>query len=179
MRHGQVDTGPDRCFLGRTDLPLDDTGRAQARAWQPKLRGIDFSQVYVSGLGRALQTAALCCPACAPVVDARLNEIDLGDWDGQSFEDIRAQYPEAYNLRGEDIYGYRPPRGESFEDLFRRAAPFFEELRKRMTKSPGHVLVITHAGVIRTLSCRWEHLPMAALFSVTPAYGSIRLLAAG
>jgi len=177
MRHGRVDTGLRRCFLGRTDLPLDGTGKAQAGAWQPVLSGIVFPQVYASGLQRARQTAALCYPDRSPAVDERLNEIDLGDWDGCAFEDIRTRFPEAFSRRGEDIYRYRPPGGESFEDLHRRVVPFFEDLEKKMAATFGHVLVITHAGVIRTMYCQWAGMPMERLLSFKPAYGSVGVLA--
>ena len=177
MRHGRVDKGSGRCFLGRTDLALDDGGNAQARAWQPQLGPVNISKVYVSPLLRARQTAAGCCPTLDPVVDARLNEIDLGDWDGRSFEAIREEFPEAFARRGKDIYRYTPPGGESFEDLYRRAAPFFEDLEKKRAEMAGHVLVITHAGVIRTMGCRWAGLPMDRLLSFKPAYGSIGVLA--
>ena len=179
MRHGRVDTGPGRCFLGQTDLPLDDAGKAQAGAWQPELSGISLSGVCVSPLGRARQTAALCCPKLPPAVDDRLKEIDLGDWDGCPFKDIQNRYPDSFFRRGEDIYRFRPPAGESFEDLYHRAAPFFEALEKKMPSASDHVLIITHAGVIRTMYCRWAGIPMEELFSFRPAYGSLGVLAAG
>lgn len=179
MRHGRVDTGSGRCFLGRTDLSLDETGQAQARAWQPVLRDAGITRVVTSGLSRARETAALCCPDHPAGVDARLNEINLGEWEGCSFEEIRTRFPGAFTRRGQDLFHYRPPGGESFEDLFLRAAPFFTDLEKRMPGLGGHTLVIAHAGVIRTMCCFWAKKSMDRLFDFRPARGDLLVLCSG
>ncbi|MCG8552292.1 MAG: histidine phosphatase family protein, partial [Desulfobacterales bacterium] len=88
LRHGQIKGSGTRRFIGQTDIPLDHTGREQARAWQGPLADIGFKQVYTSALARCRETAALACPDSTPVVDRRLNEINLGAWDGQAFERI-------------------------------------------------------------------------------------------
>lgn len=47
------------------------------------------------------------------VVDG-LAEIDMGEWDGHSFDEIREQFSAEYVARGADMYDFRPPQGESF-----------------------------------------------------------------
>ena len=174
MRHGQVDTGPGRMFLGQTDLPLDETGKAQARLWQAELAPVCLAGVYVSSLLRARQTSALCCPGRTATVDARLNEIHLGSWDGKRFDHIRRRFPEAFAQRGKDIYRFRTPGGESFQDVGGRAVSFFQDLARQMPgKKKTHTLVITHAGVIRTLCCRWGGASETDFFACKPAHGEL------
>lgn len=175
LRHGQIQ-GPGR-FIGQTDLPLDQTGISQAQAWQPVLGQIRFCRIFTSGLSRCRDMAALCCPDQPVMLETRINEIHLGDWENQPVERIKTCFPEAFHQRGQDIFGFRPPRGESFEDLFSRAAPFFEEmisdLAGRTDRETAPILVITHAGVIRVMCCHWLGLPMDQLFSLRPGYGEL------
>ena len=172
LRHGQIEGHGTRRFIGCTDIPLDDTGQEQARRWQVPLAAIRFKQVYTSALTRCRETAALAYPDSAPIIDRRLNEINLGDWDGQDFEHIKTNYPDLFEQRGRDIYGFRPPAGESFKDLFQRASLFFSEL-----PLSSHTLLVTHAGVIRAMRCFWAGEKMETLLSFKTHYGQLFVLA--
>ncbi len=173
LRHGQIEGYGTRRFIGQTDVPLDHTGRVQAGSWQPALATIGFKQVYTSALTRCRETAALACPDSTPIIDRRLNEIDLGEWDGQEFEHIKTNYPDLFEQRGRDIYGFRPPAGESFQDLFLRVSNFFSEL-----PLSSHTLLVTHAGVIRAMRCFWAGEKMASLLNFKTRYGQLFVLAA-
>jgi len=107
------------------------------------------------------------------MIDARLNEINLGSWDGKSFDHIRKTHPELFRQRGEQIVTFRPPRGESFNDLKTRVIPFFEAL-KQPFDSP--VLVVTHSGVIRVMLCHYLGMELTKLLETKPAYGQLFLL---
>lgn len=172
LRHGQIEGSGTRRFIGQTDVPLDHTGREQARSWQAPLAAICFKQVYTSALTRCRETAALACPDRTPVVDRRLNEIDMGAWDGREFEYIKTHHPDLFEQRGRDIYGFRPPSGESFQDLFQRVSIFFSEL-----SLSSHTLLVTHAGVIRAMRCCWAGEKMSSLFNFKTHYGQLFVLA--
>ncbi|WDP91718.1 MAG: histidine phosphatase family protein [Desulfobacter sp.] len=172
LRHGKIRGGTVRRFIGRTDLPLDGAGRAQARAWQAEFSGIKFKKVYTSALTRCRETAATSCPGSVPAVDTRLNEIDLGDWDGQSFDRIKSGHPALFEQRGREIYNFRPPGGESFKDLFDRVSPFFNQL-----PITSHTLVVTHAGVIRAMRCFWAGESMEKLLTFKTGYSQLFVLA--
>lgn len=173
LRHGQIEGSGTRRFIGQTDIPLDNTGREQARAWQAPLAAIGFKQVYTSALTRCRKTAAFACPDSTPVIDRRLNEINLGEWDGLDFEHIKTNYPDLFEQRGRDIYGFCPPAGESFKELFHRVSPFFNEL-----SLSSHTLLVTHAGVIRAMCCFWAGKKMASLLSFKTHYAQLFVLAA-
>jgi len=173
LRHGQIEGQGTRRFIGQTDIPLDHIGREQAKSWQRSLATIDFKQVYTSALTRCRETAALACPHRTPMIDRRLNEINLGAWDGQPFEHIKTNHPDLFEQRGRDIYGFCPPAGESFKDLFQRVSLFFSELALS-----SHTLLVTHAGVIRVMRCFWAEKKMSSLLTFKTHYGQLFVLAA-
>jgi alpha-ribazole phosphatase len=175
MRHG--DSRPDavRRFVGRSDHPLNETGRAQARWWHRELSSAGIERVYCCDLARSAETARIVgqgVPEPAVVVP-ELREIDLGQWDGMPIAEVRTRYPEQYASRGRDLVGYRPPDGESFADLAERVLPAFDEVVRR---SRGNVLVVGHAGVNRVILCHLLGMPLANLFRVEQEYGCMNVL---
>ncbi len=178
LRHGRIRGHETRRFIGQTDVGLDNTGMDQARAWQPVFDHIRFDRIYVSGLERARQTAALACPGRTIIRDTRINEINLGEWENLRFDRVRQQFPEPFAQRGRDIFRYRPPRGESFADLLHRANGFFSrEAGSGPRNRSGNTLAVTHSGVIRTMVCHWSGRPMDRLMDTRPAYGELFVLA--
>lgn len=106
-------------------------------------------------------------------MDVRLNEINLGDWDGKSFDHIKKTEPRLFQLRGENIDGFRPPGGESFRDLYDRVFPFFEYMGQDLKKP---VLVVTHSGVIRVMLCHWLGRNPGQVLEIRPEYSHLFLL---
>jgi probable phosphoglycerate mutase len=104
--------------------------------------------------------------------EAVLKEIDLGKWEGLSKDEVRHMYPGAYEERGQDMAGYRTPKGESFQDVLDRVLPF----AKKYLESTSPTMVVTHAGVIRVLSCWAEQKPIQRLFDFSPAPGSLTVI---
>ena len=172
LRHGQIQGHEEKRFIGATDVPLDDTGLSEARYWQRAFSGFPLDTVYSSRLQRCDQTAR-CIAEKTPVINTpALNEIHMGEWDGKTFEEIKACRPEEFIKRGEDLCSYRPPSGESFQDLSDRVLPFFNPLVRKKEK----MLIVTHAGVIRVILCHILNLPLKALFQIKPAYGELFIL---
>ena len=93
IRHGRTALNLQNALQGRSDLPLDPEGVAQARAAAQRLDalGIRFDRVYTSPLRRAIQTARLVAPDIEPIVDPRLIEMDYGPYEGA---DLRTPPPE-------------------------------------------------------------------------------------
>lgn len=155
------------------DVPLDETGRSQAQSWQAALAPIRFNTVYSSRLTRCKETAAIASPGSPAQTDARINEIHMGDWDGVPIDTIKQEYPGAFEERGRYMDTFRTPGGESFLDLKQRILPFFDTLP---APPKSRTLVVTHAGVIRTLLCHIQNLPLKALFSIRLVYGQLFVL---
>ena len=169
MRHGQtVQEAPWR-FLGQRELPLSDAGRAQAAWWRGELSGVDFIGAWCSDLERCQETAAIILDGrrFSPQPLPGLREIELGEWDGLSVEEVRRSFPGQYEARGVDLAGFRPPGGESFSDMSARAwTALLEVLDSGQNQAGSNLLVVAHAGVNRAILCRLLDMSLDRLFSL-------------
>lgn len=172
LRHGEIETGMVRRFVGQRDLPLTDLGERQAARWAEELAGIPFGRVMSSDLGRCRRFAELVAGRPPEELTA-LREISLGAWEGLTAEEVRHRFPGQYEARGRDLAGFRPEGGESFRDLAGRAWPAIDAL----ADEDRDVLVVAHAGVNRTVICRALDIPLDHLLRLGQDYGSLNLLA--
>lgn len=140
IRHAQPDfpEGQRRC-LGRTDIPLGNVGMAQAEAMAASLPTV--TAVFSSPLMRAVQTARRI--AQDVILMEGLRELDYGQWDGLTFDQIRRQFPALYAAREHDK-SLMPPGSEPPEQGLARFARAMEEAART---SPGDFAVVTHGGV--------------------------------
>lgn len=174
VRHGQPDTPPgSRLCVGRMDLPLSETGRAQARRLGEYFAGLPV-EVISSPLVRCRDTAREISGGFE--TEAGLLELDMGEWTGLSFDVIRARWPELYEKRGREPDTAAPPRGESLEQCAQRAVGTFWRI---LETHPGNTVVLsTHSGVIRALCARLTGRPASEL--TPPPCGSVtQLLVSG
>jgi broad specificity phosphatase PhoE/ribonuclease HI len=166
LRHGQTPLSADRRFAGRGDIPLTETGRRQAAAAASRLSsrgGIDV--IVTSPLQRARRTAEAVAEATgAPLqVEDDLVEADFGKWEGLTFAEAGAQWPEemAAWLAGADA---APPGGESFATAALRVLGALDRL---LAAHPQRTMVlVSHVTPIKTLACRALLAPPAALFRI-------------
>jgi len=152
VRHGATDWATSGRHTGRTDVPLDDEGRAQARALGARLAEWKFSLVLTSPLQRARETCRLAGLADGAVevdVDADLSEWDYGDYEGLTSEQIRATRP------GWTVFESGVPNGETIEDVAARA----DRVIARLAAAGGDVAVFSHGHMLRILGARWLGLP--------------------
>ncbi len=143
VRHGETDWNAERRVQGKTDRPLNDTGRAQARALADQLAAVPLAAVYSSDLSRALETARV-------VADARdlhvtpepgLRERDFGTWEGLTDVEILERFPESRTGPWGDA--------ETRDELELRV---LAALRRISESHPGEtVLVVTHGGPLRAM----------------------------
>lgn len=103
------------------------------------------------------------CLNSNPVFDNRLVEMDFGAWEGRSWEDIPRPELDAWAA---DVAGYVPPGGESPLALQQRALDFVAAL------AVPEAVIVTHAGVIRTLLAHWQSLPPERWTELVFDYGS-------
>lgn len=144
LRHGESEWNALGRWQGQADPPLTDAGILQAVA-AAKLLGT-FDGVYSSSLQRAADTAAIIAEAIGigPVqLMDDLMENAFGPWQGLTISEIEAGWP------GYLAEHRRPDGAEPIADVFVRG---MRALRTIATEHPGQeALVITHAGVMRTL----------------------------
>ena len=111
-RHGQTAYNHEGRFQGQQEIPLDDTGRAQALELAERAAGYGFRALWCSPLLRARETAAAITARIGlqPVLDTRLMETDAGDWTNLSFAVVRARTEALRRVRG-GRRGVRVSRG--------------------------------------------------------------------
>jgi broad specificity phosphatase PhoE len=104
VRHGRTAWNAVRRFQGRTDVPLDDEGRAQAQALAAHLASEHFDFALASDLSRATATAAAIGAACGVAVmsEPRLREMNFGAWEGLTWDEITERFPETAGRRAVD-----------------------------------------------------------------------------
>jgi broad specificity phosphatase PhoE len=152
VRHGRTAWNAQRRFQGRTDVPLDDEGRAQAQALAAHLAAERFDLALASDLSRAAATAAAIAEACGAIVvpEPRLREMRFGSWEGLTWSEIVARTPELAGQSPTAPSIYRPDDGESFDDVSERIRPVLAEVTARLGPG-GRALLVSHAGVMHAL----------------------------
>jgi len=195
LRHGQILQNPGaRRFLGSTERPLDDTGKAQARAVGRALADLDsvgltLRRVFTSDLSRTVDTAIIAMDSAREnamtAQDAKpehlrlpeLREICLGDWQGLRSEEVHARFPGQLERRGLDMAGYCPPGGESFSDLSARVLPALDGLARRTFDTGDRLaLVVAHGGVNRAILCAALGLPLGQVLRLPQDYACLNIL---
>ena len=172
LRHGEIETDEGKNYTGQMDLPLTKRGILQAEKWKKYLASVDFKEIYSSDLCRCLDTARIIAGGKKIVVKKEFREIALGQWEGLRREVVKEKYPVEWKQRGDDIK-YAPPGGESFLELFERAVPEF----KKITENKAHdILIVTHAGVIRTVLTYVLGMPLVNMFRVVQDYSGMNLI---
>ena len=146
-RHGQTAFNAEGRFQGHLPVPLDATGREQARALAALAAEREWGALWCSPLARARETADVVAAAVGlePRPDPRFAETDCGDWTGRAFADVVAEDPEGFEAFVAMREDFRFPGGESFADQRARVLRGLEEVRAGALPA----LVVCHRGVMR------------------------------
>jgi broad specificity phosphatase PhoE len=145
VRHPETTANIEGRLNGRMSSPLTATGRLQLRRVPRKICAFKPDRILTSPLERTLvlaERAARLC-GCPLEIDERIIELDFGDAEGLTFEEI-AEAGFTFNFRSVD--DPVAPGGESRADIGRRSAEVCDEL----TEAGGRYVVVTHGGVFRS-----------------------------
>jgi broad specificity phosphatase PhoE len=144
-RHGETEWSRDGRHTGRTDIPLTDNGRRQARLLGGALAGWRFERVLSSPLERALETCRLAGLGDSVETSDDLLEWDYGEYEGVSTPRIRESRPDWYLWRD------GCPGGEQPQDVGRRA----DRVIAAVAGCQGDVALFAHGHVLRVIAARW------------------------
>lgn len=151
-RHGETDWNAAHRWQGHTDVPLNDTGRAQARALAGRLQGEALAGAVASDLSRASETARIVAEnvgVALVYVDAGLRERAYGVFEGLDRRACETQQPEAWAAW---LATRQPPPGaESDESLRARVVAAMERVALEVAREDAAALVVTHGGALRAL----------------------------
>ena len=108
------------------------------------------------------------------IVDAHLQEMDFGDWEGRPTADIYAESPELLAQFWQSPMQYCAPNGETMQHFHARIIQAFEAIQRYMqVHDLNHVLVVSHGGVIKLLKCLALQQPLNQLLSMQAEHGQL------
>ena len=175
VRHAEAEeSARGRCY-GTLDVGLSPLGRAQCAALEASLAEEPVAAVVSSPRVRALETAgAIARPhGLHVVVDEGLRELDFGELEGRTYDEIAGTLPDLYAAWMTTPTEVRFPGGESYADLKRRALAAVERLRS--SHDGEAVVAVTHGGVVRAVVSDALGMPAERIFrlAVDPASTSV------
>lgn len=151
LRHGRTAWNAEARIQGQLDVPLDELGRWQAERLAEALAGEDITTIYSSDLQRALATAQplVARTGAALHTDVRLRERGFGSFEGRTYADIQATWPDAALRWRQREVGFRPGGGEALTPFFERCVSTVCEMA---AKHPGqNIAIVAHGGVLDCL----------------------------
>lgn len=176
MRHGQVADGHTDRYHGHNDIGLSPQGVRQLERLAAELAAVSLAAVYASDLTRSRQGAEIICHGrdLRPEAVPHFREIHFGVWEGLTFSEIAARYPQELQARLQDLAAYRIPGGESLLDVRARVLPKLKEILARHEGQA--VALVAHAGVNRVILAEALGLPLTHLFRLDQAYGCLNII---
>jgi phosphoserine phosphatase len=152
-RHGETAWNTVDIFRGRVNIGLSENGLKQAELLAEYLSQKKIQAVYCSPLPRALQTAVAVARRFnfKPQPMEELTDLDFGEWEGLSRQEVLAKYKEIYEqwLDRPDLA--QIPGAESMEDATRRSLSALDQIKKN--NEDGTVAIITHRVITKILIC--------------------------
>ncbi|MCX6364160.1 MAG: histidine phosphatase family protein [Actinobacteria bacterium] len=204
VRHGQSTGNVGGTLMGQSDHPLTELGEAQARAAAAHLAPFGPMPVRCSDLPRALATAEHIAAAweARVVPDARLREIDLGDYEGRSWEEFEAD-EELKVAFADDPYGTALPDGESLAHVETRVLAAVRDVLVargvgpegdlstdavanadasalatgfHVTDPGQNACIVAHDGPIRAILNHYLGVPPEKWWTLSTTHGGVSLL---
>lgn len=181
IRHGQTAWNLERRFLGKSDIPLDETGQTQACDLAERLNPLPLKHFYSSPLSRASQTAQAVIqrfPNRNVKMVQDLAELDQGELEGQKGHVLPDLYPDFFAAWQNDPAHARVPGGETLQECQNRA---WEALHQIISHAAGEgtIAIFTHKMVICSILCRLLDLPLRQFRIIGQDNTAINILSSG
>ena len=165
-RHGETEWNALGRLQGRTDIPLNEIGREQARALAGRLERERIGSVTTSDLRRAVETGAIVADALGIPerhIDVDLQERSFGVFEGLTRDQCAEQHPEAWRAWVEQTI--TPAGAELRQDAVARMARALARVILRTGE--GTALIVSHGGAMRLLLVEWLGVPVAPIANGT------------
>lgn len=176
VRHGEVVLQGQGTFLGFTDLGLSDRGEKQIQALAVYLKGTALDQAYCSDLIRAMDSARPICRgrSLSPVANPAFREMNMGDWDGKTWEEVKRKNPELAPHFFNDLKTFHFPGGENW---FQFRGRVLKGMKTLLREGQGkELLLVAHAGVNRIILAQALGLPFKKMFFMDQGYGCLNII---
>lgn len=163
VRHGETDWNYTGKYQGSTNVPLNAKGLEQADKCAQALSSVKIDRIIASTLDRAVITAKKIQakqPKEVPLkLDYRLQEVNFGDWEGLTYDEINAKWPGEIEVMYRKASQVKIQNGETFQQVQDRA---WNALKDEIDDAGEDktILVVCHGGTIRTIICKLLNLPL-------------------
>lgn len=180
IRHGETDWNREARYQGQRDIPLNETGRAQALANGQNLKAhldrVGSAEFVSSTLSRAVETMKIVRTQVGLASDdfrqdPRLIELHYGHWEGVLAADLPTIDPEGWRAKADNPFGWRPRGGESYSDLQSRVSQWLASLER-------DTVAVSHGGVSRVARGAVLGLPVSEVPFLPVPQDQIMLLSA-
>lgn len=161
-RHGETKSNLTNLYAGRSAEPLTRAGRAQVTHLAGGLTGTGIGQIWSSSIGRAIESARLLGARLRiPVrIDGRLDEMQLGPWEGRTEEEVARDFPDSYALWLSQPDEVRIEGRETLGQVAARVMAVVADAEAEATREP--VLLMTHVAPMRVAVLSVLRYPLAA-----------------
>jgi broad specificity phosphatase PhoE len=180
VRHGETPWNVTLQYQGQANVPLNERGLEQARRCAARLAGAGATALYSSDIARAWQTAEVlgATLGLTPAAVPELREIDVGQWEGYTPEELYRRFPDHMAEYRRDPARTVRLGGESYAQLQARALVALAQIERRHQQ--GEVIVaVSHGGTIRALLCHVIGLDLGNFGKMWLDNGSITELRMG
>ncbi len=170
QRHTQVDVAPQICY-GVSDVALcPEFESRDLPEVISRTKGLSISKIYSSPLSRCAVLAQRLAPEFGiseVVLDERLMELNFGDWELVTWDDIfNSQQGKGWF---DDFLNCKTPNGESFSQMVCRAESFLGEVRGE----EQDIIVVTHSGFMRAALVAEQRVTLQEAFDIKIEYGKL------
>lgn len=152
IRHGVTEWNLQKRYLGHTDIGLAERELSKLNLLKRELKKQSFHPVFTSDLRRCKETIHYLGIGTQFKEDTRLREMNFGDWEGKTYEELKANLE--YQNWLNDWENYTTPNGEPWTEFTSRLDSFFKDLiqygeTERINYTQQPIVIMTHGGVVR------------------------------
>ncbi len=176
-RHGESQFNAKSLWTGIWDVPLTKKGRHEASLMARAIADVKPARAYTSALSRATETLSIILgdnhwkPAVA--ADAALNERDYGDLTGMNKWTVEEQYGKEQFSKWRRGWNEPVPDGETLQDVYHRAVPYFQKRVLPNLKHGKNVLLVAHGNTLRALIKHLDGLSDEQVQSLEMPFGEV------
>jgi 2,3-bisphosphoglycerate-dependent phosphoglycerate mutase len=178
QRHLQSQWNKENRFTGWTDVPLSKEGIENAKTAAQKLADFEIDKIYTSPLVRNAQTVSLILEELGfknlPVIaDKALDERNYGELTGLNKQETIEKYGAEQVRLWRRSYKTAPPKGESLEDVYKRAVLFFKKNIEKDLLENKNILVVASHNSLRAIIKYIENIPDDKIIDVEIPFGGL------
>ena len=176
VRHGEITTSREWRYVGHLDVDLTETGVEQMKRIGERLKNERVDVLLSSDLQRTRKGAEIIGTmiGAKPQPNAAFREINLGEWEGLTRDEIVAQFPVDFEERSQNLPYFRIRNGESFADLQDRVIRQIETVLEEYKGK--NIALIAHGGVNRVIITHVLGMELSNLTRIDQAYGCLNII---